>query len=636
MNSSPTPENALPVDEPDLASKEHGHKALRQPDHYYGLRVLVPIANPATAAHLIDFAASLVHPEKGKIKALFVVLPDSPYEDAKEKLEHITRRAKERGLPIEFISVTAINVSRGVLDATKEENADLLVLGYQTPREGKVVLGPVTEAIARAVTVDLVVYRHIENAEIKRITVPITNLPGTRTAVIHAMHLATAYQVPVRALFVRTGQPTTFQEDHTEPFWLRQARIYDMLYEVAENPRLEVDVARADDFVSGIEASCDETELIVYSVEQNHNGLERYLFGVTSQKLLRLAPGSIAMVRRAVYQATPWQRLTGYLSRWTPRLTMGERTEVIQQASDLTRTTINFIVMIVLSAILATVGLWQSSGAVIIGAMLVAPLMSPLMGFGVGWAIGDLGLMRRSGQTVFTGVLLVVLTAAIIGLVFPLPTPTNEMLARSRPNLLDMLVALASGAAGAFALARRDIPAALAGVAIAAALVPPICTTGLAAAMGDYELMLGAGSLSLVNIIGISLTAAGIFSVMGVHQHGSIPFRQRAIISTTVLLVTAIPLGFILLGDYLYVNANYAVEQVIEDELPDARVVNIDIAGRRNLNIQVTIQTPNTVTRRQITTVEEELEDRLERDVSLDVVILRVVRAVDDEETSQD
>lgn len=608
-------------------SKTREKPKLPHPDSYYAMRVVVPVANPATAPHLLRFAAALLHPEKGRLIALYVNRPESPYKDCGDEIETICKRARSNGMPVEYVSISASNVARGVLDVTRERAADLLVLGFRQPKgDAKVVLGDITEEIARVVPNNIVVYRHVTD-EINRIVVPMTNLEGSRTAMIHALHISTVYNKPVVALFVRDHRPASMQFREQDPFWLQRARIYDAIYELPGSYRIDTEVLHGDDLVSGINQFTNEHDLVVYSVETRTTGLERWVFGATAQKLLRLSPGPLALLRRGIPQPNLMQRLSSEMIRIRPTLTMDERSEVVQAASDLTRANTNFLVMIILSSVLASVGLLQSSVAVIIGAMLVAPLMSPLMGFGVGLALGDLRMMQRSTLTVVHGVGLVVLMSLLTGIIFPLPNPTPEMAARGEPNLLDLFVAIASGAAGAFALARRDIPSALAGVAIAAALVPPICTTGLALANGETSLMLGAGALSIVNIIGISITAAGVFSVMGIQQEGNVPAAQRLTISAGMLLLMALPLGFLLRAEYIQLNTATVVEHTIERRLEDTDVREVDVFGvANNLDIMATIVTSAVVTADDLRAIEVEIEEELDRDVDLEVIVMQRVR----------
>jgi uncharacterized hydrophobic protein (TIGR00271 family) len=312
------------------------------------------------------------------------------------------------------------------------------------------------------------------------------------------------------------------------------------------------------------------------------------------------------------------------MDRWTPRLTLGERTEVISQAGDLVRANTNYLVMVVLSSILASIGLLQSSAAVIIGAMLVAPLMSPLMGFGVGLSLGEVDMMRKSALTVLQGILIVLLVAVFVGLISAFPLPTPEMLARGEPTFLDMMVALASGVAGAFALARKDIPAALAGTAIAAALVPPICTTGLALALGQMDLMVGAGLLTIVNVICISIAAAGTFALMGVRGTGEISTVRRWIVSGLLLILIGIPMGFLLWNATRQSRVKYETERVLERRFQGSEVISVDLEGSA---IIVTIQSPQPISVPEMVAAEIDIEERIDKEISLHLIVLSVVQA---------
>lgn len=604
----------------DKQAKKQRKEMTTNPD---AMRVLVPVSNPRTAPHLIEFASSVCDPERGKIKALFVNVPDSPYPDAKADVEHVVKRAKERGLPVEFVAVMAPNVPRGVLDAIREQNSDLLVLGFQAPKEGKFVFGEVTEAIARDAVVDMVVYRHAFDAELKRVVVPVTDLPGSRKALIHAIHIAEVYEIPVEALYVRT--PADEARENTRA-WSPIVQLYGTLFDLPGGQQVQPRVIEGQDLVTGVVNECSKEDLVVLSVEEGHRHLDRWLFGITAQKMLRLAPGPIALVKRATEEVSIRQQLVHQVERWIPRMTAPERSNVIQEASEIVRANTNYVVMIIISSVLASIGLLQNSAAVIIGAMLVAPLMSPLMGFGVGMVLGEANLMQRSVRTVLMGVALVLLFAFLIGVIAGIPLPTNEMLSRGEPTLLDLIVALGAGMAGAFAMVRKDIPAALAGVAIAAALVPPICTTGLAVALGEYTLALGAGTLSLVNIIGISIAAAITFGVMGLIQESKSPLRQRLAVSGVVLGIMAIPLAFLLYTSSTQTMVIFETEQVIEDELADAKVLEIELEDSDPLQVTVMVRSPHAITVADVEHLEQRIEGRVNRNIALEIVHLDVIR----------
>ncbi|WP_294949746.1 DUF389 domain-containing protein, partial [Sulfurivirga sp.] len=150
----------------------------------------------------------------------------------------------------------------------------------------------------------------------------------------------------------------------------------------------------------------------------------------------------------------------------------GEFAELFRQLRDSARFSAPFGVLLTLSVLLATVGLYQNAAPVIIGAMILAPLMAPIVSLSMGLIRLDRELMRRSTRTVALGTVLSLTLAALFALVMPFEHLTDQMAARTHPNLLDLAVAILSGLAAAYAYSREEIAKSLAGVAIAVALVP--------------------------------------------------------------------------------------------------------------------------------------------------------------------
>ena len=181
-----------------------------------------------------------------------------------------------------------------------------------------------------------------------------------------------------------------------------------------------------------------------------------------------------------------------------------------------------FYFMLVSSTVIATFGLLANSAAVIIGAMIVAPLMSPIISMSYGIVAGRGALTMRSLLTVVTGTLLTIGVAFVFTEVIGWKLAGSEIVARMTPSLLDLGVALAAGAAAAFAYTRPNVSSALAGIAIAVALVPPLCTVGIAMALGQeasVEAGLALDSLSvrgpfllyMTNILGIVFAGSLVF-----------------------------------------------------------------------------------------------------------------------------
>jgi uncharacterized hydrophobic protein (TIGR00271 family) len=174
-----------------------------------------------------------------------------------------------------------------------------------------------------------------------------------------------------------------------------------------------------------------------------------------------------------------------------------------------------YVVLMLLSTLLATIGLYQNSTAVVIGAMLLAPLMSPIISFSMGMLRQDRDLYRHSAYKIVIGIALALGSAALITLMFPHKPVTSEMLGRLSPSLLDLGVAIFAGIAGAYTKSYKEILQSLAGVAIAVALVPPLAVAGIGLGRGDPYFFGQAFLLFSTNLVGIIVFAALTFRVLG-------------------------------------------------------------------------------------------------------------------------
>ena len=165
-----------------------------------------------------------------------------------------------------------------------------------------------------------------------------------------------------------------------------------------------------------------------------------------------------------------------------------------------------FLLLIILAAMIATLGLLQSSTAVVIGAMLVSPLMGPIMGIGFGLATLETNLIRRSLVTLAAGTAVAILVAMLIIWLSPIKDVTPELRARTQPTLLDLGVAVVGGIAGVYAIMRK-LSGVMVGVAIATALVPPLSTVGFGLVTGRFDFAMGAALLFLTNTLAIAFAA---------------------------------------------------------------------------------------------------------------------------------
>ncbi len=211
----------------------------------------------------------------------------------------------------------------------------------------------------------------------------------------------------------------------------------------------------------------------------------------------------------------------------------------------------NFFVLLVLATIIATYGLISDSPATVIGAMIVAPLMQPIIATTAAVVMGSLRRALLALALVLGGMIIVVLLAAL--LTFLLPDilisfeTNNEIVSRISPGLIALLTALASGAAGAFIATREEIADSLAGVAIAISLVPPLCVVGIAAAQMHWAAALGAFLLFMTNFLAILLAGGLVFLLLGLgtlanSERDRATRRNGLILIAAATLLVAVPL----------------------------------------------------------------------------------------------
>ena len=345
------------------------------------------------------------------------------------------------------------------------------------------------------------------------------------------------------------------------------------------------------------------------------------------------------MLKR-VSQVSIWLRNT-LIGKW--RIHLGERvhpddlTDVLIQASI---PSFSFYFLLALSAVIATMGLLANSSATIIGAMIIAPLKSPIDTLSYGLVKGNVKLIRRALWTLGTGVLTTVLVAYLLSLMIGLRYVGPELISRSNPNLLDLVVALAAGAAGAFSLTRRNISGAPAGVAIAVALVPPLCVVGIGIGLGvnaifssvhlsrvgDTNLWLGAGILFVTNLFAISFSGGLVFLVQ------SYSTLRRAAVGMAVALACVVaisaPLG-LSLKEMLVVNRTHAeIRQVAYNDFPNwsGKIYNLatDVSVRdRTIFANIYVTTPaNLVKSDDIKYLQQAVSNKLNLPVDIDVHLL--------------
>jgi uncharacterized hydrophobic protein (TIGR00341 family) len=214
------------------------------------------------------------------------------------------------------------------------------------------------------------------------------------------------------------------------------------------------------------------------------------------------------------------------------------------------RLDVNFAVLVVLSTIVAAIGLIESNVAVVIGAMVIAPLLGPNLAFGLGTALGDISLMRKSALTTSVGIVIAVALSVVIGIFWPFDVSSPELGARTDVGLDSIALALASGAAAALSLT-TGLSSVLGGGMVAGALLPPAVAFGIMLGFGDASLASGAGLLLAINVVCVNLAIKVVFFFKGIRPRTwweKKKAKRAMAIYILVWVVTLIILVFIIYG----------------------------------------------------------------------------------------
>ncbi|MGN1316985.1 MAG: DUF389 domain-containing protein [Acutalibacteraceae bacterium] len=219
--------------------------------------------------------------------------------------------------------------------------------------------------------------------------------------------------------------------------------------------------------------------------------------------------------------------------------------------------------ILMMAILIASIGLNMNSTAVIIGAMLISPIMGSIQAMSYGAATGDTGLLEKSGMGFLFQIAVSIVTSTIYFWISPISTQTSELLARTQPNIWDVMIAFCGGIAGMIGITRTEKSNVIPGVAIATALMPPLCTCGYAIANGSLRIALGAGYLFLVNSYFIFLSSVLVLIALKVPKKSVLSEQQRSKVKRRLILNTVIILiPCIVVAGFMVQQANTNSESV--------------------------------------------------------------------------
>lgn len=315
-----------------------------------------------------------------------------------------------------------------------------------------------------------------------------------------------------------------------------------------------------------------------------------------------------------------------------------------QELLDDSSLNLNFLVLVVTSCIIATLGLLTNSAAVIIGAMIVAPLMNPLRGLALGALIADLTLLRQSLSSIGVGTAVAILTSALLGSLFQIPALSfgSEILARTQPTLADLGVALAAGGVSGFAKIRPKVSDVLAGTAIAVALMPPLCVVGISLSQQSLSYSGGAFLLFLTNLLGITLACILTF-IWGGYTLDTRKMRRALLWFVSLTGIVLVPLSIGLISLIRQEQLKAVVKDLLQRETitvgQQTQLINLTLSSsalpweqspvRLTLSLSNKLEKP--ITPKQIQELEKFLEHRLGRQVTLVVRVFEFQEMISDQ-----
>ncbi len=455
-------------------------------------------------------------------------------------------------LPMEVIAISSSRVKEDLQEEIDGQAVRCLIVPQEPQLSSSSGEAALINHLLRNVACEIVLLTAgaDETGDCHCIVTPVGEGPHSASCLRMANDIARASDAKLVALHVEPA----FDETSTAAADRILTRTIDRALGVDQS-QVAKRVVLSSDVVEGIRATLDESPDLIILGMKRAGLVQRFSSQGIAGKLVNSNPGpAIAIVQSALpLRSLMGRRVNELLQSYVPQLPRDQRIDLVERIQRSSRWDFDFIALIFMSTMIAAGGLIQNSAAVVIGAMLVAPLMTPLLGAGLSITQGNFVLFRSTLITVLRGFLLAFVTSFLVGVIAG-EYVTDEMGARGAPKALDILVAAVGGFAAAYASGRPNLLSALPGVAIAASLVPPIATSGISFWLWlngacDPELPFLSALLFFVNIVAIVLGTWIAFRAVGIrsaHQHSDV--NRWTLSAGAALLALVVFLGIELRG----------------------------------------------------------------------------------------
>lgn len=592
-------------------------------------RVLILLQPGEKPGFIWHFCRQLADANKGEVVAA-VLIPSNNEQylaPARETLKAV--RAAGQGVvdtdDLYPLIILAKDFNKGLQSLVDQAEIDLLLTPYHQQSHRNF------DHISCAVAVVQGVETAAEETSIERILVPTAGGPNTVFSL--SLLLPMTPEVKVTTLYVALDRLGPNGEA------LGHARLQQTLDYTDANERVESKLVSSESVAAGIAEEAGEGYDLVVLGASEESSFDQLLFGNIPAAVIAQEHIPVIILRQPKRLfGNLLERVSWNLQEIIPHKTVSERAEIYARIRRNARPSADFFIRISLAAAIAGLGLLVNSPTAIIGAMLVAPLMSPIVGLGLAVVLGDTRFLRLALGTIGRGILQALFFGFLIGVVGAARPLTEQILLHSQPNLFDLGIALFSGVAAAYALTHSPAAATLPGVAVAVTLVPPLANTGITLAAGVYAMLtgdmdtaasdltrsLGAFLLFATNFIAIGSATAFVFLLLGFRPTPSEKARievQRR--STQIGLLSFGVVVLLLIGSSYFLVRQASVERRIE-QIAEAELANVtgsslvELETQRQpdglLQLNVLTRSPRSIPPELVRELQEQIGERLNRE----------------------
>lgn len=628
------------------------------PNLHSDFAVVVPMKNNDEDKGLLRLGAILARENEGHVSILQVI--EVPEQQPLELMADVAERGLEAlqpeigfveglGAPAEGIARLSHSVPQSILDTSNEEEAKLVVLGWAKEGDEERIRRGLLEAVLDGTTADVLMLNRPTPSRIRDVLVPVTGGPhGLRSAEL-GMAITRQTKGSVTLLSVVEDD----EDGHSELQAERRLdnlveRLQEELHEDREGLLQSVkQTMQTRRIATKIIASNDAPEEVIARESQRYDlvmmgatelgFLEQQAISGFARRVADLTDTPIALTRAVTsFGAVLARRIFYSLANLLPTLTRGERDQLFEDLREAGSPSINFFVLIALSSTIATLGLISDNPATVLGAMLVAPLMSSIVSVAGSITFSNANLLRNALTATLQGAFAAIFVSTSISLLVPGDIITDTVLSFVRPTLFDLLVAVLSGIAGSYAIARKEVGQALPGVALALSLVPPLGTVGVGIAKRIPDVFIGGLLTFLTNAVAITFAACIVFLLLGVRparrEEDQRQLYRNLLLAIIALLVLMAPLGVVLNQTFQRNQYQTQAQEIILETIVDwdeqARLATYDVdfenvqGFRQKMSITGTVFIPEASDDYDTLELETRLQTELRPEVTLELFIL--------------